>query len=460
VRVWTTAARFVRDPIPVLRSLHERYGSIVAFANNPFRQWDPRLYVMAFGPKYNEQILTDTETFRARGFVPQGPQGSAHQRVRFGLISMNGEQHRRHRALLMPAFHRRAVDGYRDAIAELTNRTVASWKIGERRDIAQDMRALALNVASAVLFGYHPDQPNSKLGGLIERWMASCFSPGVWFFQWNLHGLPYRRLLGIAEQLENEVRLMIRQRRQEPLGDDILSVLIRACDGDSEAMTEDELVGEISVVFTAAHETNTVALTWTLFLLSQHPRILRDLVDELEGELHGDAPRVDHFDRLPLLERVIKESLRILPPVAWGTRAVDRTTPLGPFLLPKGSRVLYSQYVTHHSPDIYPNPRKFDPDRWLSFSPSAYAYIPFGGGPRLCIGYIFSMTLLRISLAIILQRFHLGLAPGTRIERKYQVTVAPKDGMPMIIYPKGCPVERAIPTGPIHDTVDLNDPSH
>ena len=458
LKVWSTAARFVRDPIPVLRSLYEQHGSIVAFPNNPFQQRDPRLYVMAFGPHFNEQVLTNTEIFRSRGFVPQGPPGSSHQIVRFGLISMNGEQHRRQRALMMPAFHRRAVDGYRDAIVELTEQMLESWKIGETRNISRDMRALALEIASTVLFGYARHESNHQLGEMIEKWMSTCFSPGVWFFQWNLPGMPYRRLLRIAEELEQEIRQMIdRRRREAPDGDDVLSVLIRARDEDNRAMTEEELIGEVSVLFTAAHETNTVALTWALFLLSQHPKILADLVDELEGELHGAAPRVDQFDRLPLLERVIKESLRILPPVAWGTRAVDQPTQLGPFELPKGSRVLYSQYVTHHLPEIYPNPQKFNPDRWRMLVPPPYAYIPFGGGPRLCIGYSFSMTLLRITLAIVLQRFQLSLAPEARIDRKYQVTIAPKYGMPMIVRPRGEVFRRVVPRGTIHDVVDLTE---
>jgi cytochrome P450 len=241
-------------------------------------------------------------------------------------------------------------------------------------------------------------------------------------------------LLRLAEELDREVRRMIHERRTESLdGDDVISMLIRAHDQDNRAMTEDELVGEVSILFTAAHETNTVALTWTLFLLSQHPKILADLLDELDGELHGDAPRVDQFDRLPLLEAVIKESMRILPPVAWGTRAVDQATQLGPFELPKGSRVLYSQYITHHLPEIYPNPRRYDPGRWSSFAPPPYAYIPFGGGPRLCIGYAFSMTFLRIALPVILQTFNPIVSTGGEIDRTYQVTIAPKYGMPMIL---------------------------
>ena len=250
---------------------------------------------------------------------------------------------------------------------------------------------------------------------------------------------------------------MIDERRRESLeGNDVLSMLIRAHDSDPEAMTEDELVGEVAILFTAAHETNTVALTWTLFLLSQHPRIIADLADELHAELHGEPPRVDQFERLPLLDAVVKESLRILPPVAWCTRAVDQPTQLGPYHLTKGSRVLFSPYITHHLADVYPCPRRFNPERWLHHTPTPYEYLPFGGGRRMCVGYAFSMTLLRIAVAMIVQRFNLSLASGARIDRSYQVTIAPKFGMPLQLHARGTWVEPVRPCGTIREMVDLD----
>jgi cytochrome P450 len=319
------------------------------------------------------------------------------------------------------------------------------------------MRDLSVDVSSMVLFGYSEKALFRPLGELLERWMAACFSLKVWFFQWDLPGLPFRQLLRLAEELDREVRRMIHERCQEARdSDDVISMLIRARDQDGGSMTENELVGEVSILFAATYETNTIALTWTLFLLSQHPEILSDLLNELAGVLGGDAPRVDQFDRLPLLGQVIKESMRILPPVAWGTRAVDQPTKLGRFDLPKGSRVLYSQYVTHHMPDIYPNPRRFNPARWSSFTPPPYAYIPFGGGPRVCIGHAFSRTFLRVALPVILQRVSLSLAPGTRIDRSYRVTIAPKYGMPMRVQANGTTTRPIRPTGTIHDIVELS----
>jgi cytochrome P450 len=456
LKTLVTAVRFVSDPIPVMRSLYGERGPVIAFGNiNRFSESE-RLLVMAFGPEYNRQILSDPNIFRSRGMVLQGPQGSAHQRIRFGLISMNGEQYLQQRKLLMPPFHKKSMEGYRDAIVNLTAQMLDSWRAGEQRDIGRDMQTLALRVASTILFGGSRPREADRIGHMIEEWLAMCFRRRVWFFQVNVPGTPYRRLLAHAERLEAEIRAMIDHRRQKETGGrDVLSILVRARDEDGASMTEGELIGQANILFTAAHETNTAALTWTLFLLSQHPRVMAELLDELRGELHGDAPSIDQLHRLSLLERVIKESLRIIPPVVWSTRIVDQPVLLGPYHLPKGSRVIYSQYMTHHLPELYPNPERFDPDRWLSTEPSPYAYLPFGGGPRMCIGYAFSMTVLRITLAMILQRYRLSLVPGARIDRNYAVTLSPKYGMPMMVHKQDRQFTREIPRGDIHEMVDL-----
>jgi cytochrome P450 len=449
--------QFYRDPITALDREYNRRGPIFAFGNIRRRAKSDRLFVVAIGEQFNRQVLSDTDVFRSRGLVLPGPLGSAHQVLRHGLISMNGQQHRRHRSLVMPPFRKHAMASYRDAIVRHTEQMLDAWRPVQTRDIYADMHGLALRIAADVLFGCDDSQKTYETAKMMSDWLSMCFRPSVWLMQFNLPGTSYGRLLKHAGCVRNQVKEMIHLRRQRGAeGGDVLSILLKNNGSEGAGLTEDELIGQTNIMFLAAHETTASALTWTLFLLSQHPQVLAELTDEVTGVLHGGPPTIEDFDRLPLMQRVIKESLRILPPVVFGTRIADQPVEVGPYRLTKGSRVLFSQYMTHRLPELYPRPRRFDPDRWLESNPSPYAYFPFGAGSRMCIGYEFSMMLLRICLAMIVQRFRLSLTQGARIDRKFAVTLSPKHGIPMTVHRQDGQFTQVLPAGNIHEMVDLN----
>jgi cytochrome P450 len=217
---------------------------------------------------------------------------------------------------------------------------------------------------------------------------------------------------------------------------DLLHLLVTASDeeGDGGGLTEEEVRDEIVTLFLAGHETTSNALTWTWYLLSRHPAVEARLHDELDAVLEGRPPSLENLDRLPYTEQVIKEAMRLYPPVYVMARMAREDTEIGGYPVPRGSEVVLWIYRTHHDPRWYPDPDRFDPDR---FAPAAetklprLAYAPFGAGPRTCIGKSFAMIEARLILTVMAQRFRFTLAPGQRVEPAARITLGSKYGMKM-----------------------------
>ncbi len=443
--------RFFSDPIGYMCALHRNYGEIAAFTKGS------RGMVFAFGPAYNQLLLANPGQFHVTGITVAGPPDSAQRRLGFGLLSMNGEQHREQRRMLSPPFHARMIGTYRDSIVSITNELLDQWQPDRRLDLAAEMKKYTLLVASKILFGIDDETEAHELGGMMARWLDMNSSLGVRLWLVDRPFTPYHRMLRFAERLERRLlRLLDRKRAASGDGRDILSILIQAHDQEGTAITDTELIGHANILFNAGHETSSNALTWTLFLLSQHPRVAKDLLDELTGVLEGKAPSLEQLPKLALLERVIKESMRILPPAVYNSRRSLEPFALGPYEMPAGSTVAFSHYITHHSPELFPNPEKFLPDRWLKAQPTAYEYLPFSAGPRLCIGAAFATMELKIALAMILQRYRLDLVPGARIDRKVAVTFSPRYGMPVRICRQDGKFSASRVRGNIREMVELN----
>jgi cytochrome P450 len=445
---------FFRDPIGCMRTLQQKYGSLVALGPIAFGE-PTKLHVLAIGPEFNRQVLGDPAKFRTTGQFIHGPDGSAQRRIRFGLTRMNGPQHKQQRQLILPPFHKKAVAGYHDLTLELAQEVIEQWKPG-RRDVYVDMRAVTLRIASAVLFG-HEASDAYRIGHLLEVWARRNFSGPVWFFPLNIPGTPYHRLLKHAELVEQEILRLVEKRRRDPSDrTDVLSILIQARDDENRGMTDMELVGQATILFGASFETTASTLTWTVFLLAQHPEIMGQLMDELDRVLGGNAPTREQLAQLSFLDRVIKESMRILPPVPFTIRAADEDqVPMGSLTLSHGARVICSHFLTHHLPQIYPEPELFRPDRWREIDPTQYEYMPFSAGPRACVGAMFAIQVLKISLAIMLQKFRFASVRGAQIDRVVRITMNPRYGMPMVLHENDRRFESSKVRGQIHEMVKL-----
>lgn len=442
--------RYFRDPIAAMRTYHATYGSVVAFI-----QGSPE-WVFAFGPEYNHQILSNPDVFHASLLSLPAPPDASLRRLTAGLLSMNGDVHRQQRRLILPAFHKYAVANYYVTMQRLTQEMLDQWSTRQSINIADSMRQLTMRIVLTTLFGVESDRDTHALAHQLGTWLRLFTADSVHQLPISLPGLPYRHLLDVSARLEQTLHDIIAEKRTTlEQHQDMLATLIQARDEDGTSMTDTELIGQANLLFIAGHETSTNALTWTLFLLAQHPDIHADLVDELTSVLHGDPPTIEQMGQLPLLDSVVKESLRLLPPASAFGRFCTTTVTLGPYTLPKGSYVTISPYITHQQPDLYPEPKRFLPDRWDHIDPSPYEYLPFSAGPRKCLGATFAMLEIKLVLAMLLQRYRLTVAPGARIDRQLRLTLSPKHGMPMVIAPQDRQFTRSSVRGNILDMINF-----
>lgn len=441
--------RFMANQLDWLKEM-SKYGPLVTMAKGTSER------VFLFHPDFNMQVLSNPALFLSPELWRREPETSSLSRLWNGLLTINGNHHKQHRRMMMPSFHKKKVEGYRDEMVARIDRMLNAWKPGEVRDVFQEMRDLTLLIVTKVLFGLENEEETLRMGLLMAEWLERYTSPAVHLLPFDGPGLPYRRLREVSEKGEACIReLIARKRAQGADGDDVLSMLLQARDEEGGSMSDAELVGQTNILFVAGHETTTNSLTWTFFLLDQHPEVFAALVEELEGELKGSAPTIEQLERLPLLDRVVKESLRLLPPVPMSIRTSSAPFEMGGYSFPEGTMVHYSPFITHRLPDLYPEPERFLPDRWIQSEPPVYGYIPFSQGPRRCIGATMATLEIKLTLAMLLPRYRLSLAPGIRVDPLVRATMRPKAGLPMRIHTQDKQYTRSEVRGRIRDLVAL-----
>lgn len=442
-------AEFAVDPARGMRSLYRRFGDLAAF------QDDSQRIHFAFGPEYIKQVLSDPAVFHSRFFAIRGSRTSAQRRLTCGLLSMNGEQHRDHRRMIMDPFQKRAIVAYRELVLKLTGELLDSWSIGQTIDVAEQMTKFMLRLTSSQLFGVDLPELAYRIGERTEHWVALNHAVGSAAF----HSLPgtadaYAELLSVAEELERDLLELIRIRRNGHLGRDVLSLLLQSHDAGRK-ITDEQLIGHLALLFAAAHLTSAHTLTWTLFLLSQHPDAVEKLRDEQQSTSF-ERESVGPPENLHYLEMVLKESMRVLPASAYSQRIAAGPAELGPFRLQPGAIVVFSQLITHHSADLYVDPDRFVPERWLSIHPGPYEFLPFGAGPRMCLGSSLAMLQFQIVIPEIIRRFELSVPEGTPINARVMSTMLfPDSPVWMHVGRPHDAVERGAVAGNIHEFVEL-----
>ncbi len=422
-----------RDPTGVFLDAARRFGEVVYFKIGPRRGF------LLTNPRDIRHVLQDN----ARNYHKSPLYEKLRLSIGNGLLTSEDEFWLRQRRIAQPAFHRQRIAELAGGMAEAARETAHHWQSlaadGRPVDVEEEMMRLTRTVVLRTLLG--TDLGSS--GEAVDRaWTIINQHVGESFwslgFTDRLPTAKNRRFQAARATLRAAVEDVISRRRRTPSDRvDLLSMLMSARDEETgEGMTDDQLRVEVTTFLLAGQETTALALTWTWYLLSQHPAALRRLQEEIDAVLNGRPPDYADLANLPYARMVIDEALRLYPP-AWGfSRQAMADDELGGFPLPRGWLAFVIPYVLHRLPAFWPDPDAFDPERFLperAADRPKFTYLPFGAGPRQCIGNHFALIEAHVILATLAQGYRLRFVPQQRVEPWPLITLRPRFGLPMVI---------------------------
>ncbi len=421
--------QYLRDPLGFVLGCARDYGDVV------FMRLGGAGSYMFNHPEQIEYVLRT----HAKQFSKDKWTRMIMSLVGSGLITSEGEFWRRQRQMTAPAFQLHQIERYGKTMVELTEQMLATWAPGQTRDIHTEMMQLTLKIVCKALFTTDVESVAREVGAAVEVAAKHFVSPFQLpsFLQWlpTPGQIRYRRAV---QQLHRIIDDIIRKRRDSKAeSDDLLSRLLAARDEAGQAMTDQQLRDEIITLFLAGHETTALTLTYSFYLLGQHPEALTKLEAEVDTVLAGRLPTAQDAPKLVFADWVVKESLRLYPP-AWSVgREALQDCEIGGYPIPKGAQILIAQWAVHRDPRWFTDPEAFRPERWendLAKRLPRDAYFPFGDGPRVCIGNFFATLEAVLLMSTIAQRFHLTLVPGQSLDLLPSITIRPKGAVNVVLH--------------------------
>ncbi len=425
---------FVQDPLRELLAAYRRYGPIFTLR----LLHAPVVYML--GPEANHYVTVS----HAHNFLWR--EGSMRDLIPLlgdGLLTTDGEVHKRARRLMLPAFHRESIAANLDTMVEETASALEGWRRDREVDIYDWTRHLALRIAMRALFGFDPDADRRGDPALEFDEALSFYSHDLMVQQLRGPGSPWRRMLARRRSLDALIYGEIARRRRNggEAGRDVLSLLIESRGEDGDALSGEQVRDQVMTLLFAGHDTTTSTISFLFYELARNPAALAPVLEEQDRDLGGRAPTAAELvGGLPELEMAIDETLRLYPAAWVGPRRAIADFEFAGHTVPAGAHVNYCSWASHRLPEVFPEPDAFRPER---FSPEARAklpkgaYVPFGGGSRICLGMRFGQLEIKVIATMILQRFRLELEPGQALRIRQAPTLSPSGGLPMTVRERG-----------------------
>ncbi len=419
--------QFWREPLSTLTNAQREDGDVVRLDLGTLR-----FYLLSH-PDHVRWVLQENAKNYSKGY----------DRVKVllgnGLVTNEGASWLQQRRLMQPVFHQRRLQGFASNIVEETQKMLEHWEAlaseGREMNVAKEMKFLTQRIIVKTMFGGQVGVEDEKIArafdtvllgidvrSLLPRWFGRLPIPFNRRFEWAL------------TTLDEEVHCIIRQRRGgHGKEDDLLAMLIETRDEETgESMSDRQLRDEVMTIYLAGHETTANVLSWVWYLLSKNPDAARKVGEEVYHVLKGRPPSFEDLPALVYTRMVIDETLRLYPPAWIFTRRAVEEDEIGGCSIPEGSRLMISPYVTHRRPEFWENPEGFDPERFAPESSNGsqrYAYYPFGGGPRQCIGNNFALMETTLVVSAVMQRYRLDLIPGQEVKAQPRSTLGPRPGV-------------------------------
>ena len=436
-----SALAVFRDPLGFSVHCARTYGDVVRVRVGTL------VFYLLCHPQAIEQVLRQN----ARNFIKDQGTRMLSAVLGQGLLTSEGEHWRRQRRLAQPAFQLDQIQKYGTSMVVSTQRLLAEWRPGQTRDLHADMMRLTLEIVAQTLFGAAVADKAERVGRAMEQ-VTEFYATPIALFPF-LQRLPLpilHRFRRAVRDIDAVLYETIAERRASgPGGDDLLGRFLSGHETDGDSMTDLQLRDELMTLFLAGHETTAIALSFCFYLLASHPRCRQRLEAELDEVLQGRPPTIDMVPRLRYAEWVVREAMRVYPPVpSIGREAVADCEIMG-FAVPKGTQMALMQWVTHRDPRWFDDPEVFRPERWdndLARRLPRCAYFPFGDGARICIGNYFAMMEAVLVLTTIAQRYQLELAPDFKLALLPSVTLRPKGGVKVVLRER---IGAAAQLGPI-----------